>query len=65
MVDPVGLEPTTSRLQGECSPNDELWAHMVGDVGYRLTTSLPPTGAFLPINYSPKSITTAGTISTA
>ena len=28
LVDPVGLEPTTSRLQGECSPNDELWAHI-------------------------------------
>ena len=26
----------------------ELWAHMVGDVESRLTTSLPPTGVFLP-----------------
>lgn len=27
-MDPTGLEPVTSRLQGECSPNDELRAHI-------------------------------------
>ena len=37
---PLGANEMLSQL--------ELWAHMVGDVESRLTTSLPPTGAFLP-----------------
>ena len=28
MVDPEGIEPSTSCLQGMCSPKIELWAHM-------------------------------------
>ena len=28
MVDPAGVEPATSCLQGRCSPKIELWAHI-------------------------------------
>ena len=51
-MDLIGLEPITSRLQGECSPKDELEAQnfnwLSGEVGHPSISILREKDGVLP-----------------
>ena len=56
-MDLVGLEPTTSRLQGECSPKDELEARELGGAGENRTLGLAlAMRALSHLSYCPENV---------